>query len=387
MMVTTTAEPKLSCRVVESLDDWIPLRDPWDELLLQSPDSTPWQSWDFLTSWWRHLAKDNRLLIVVVERDGQPCLILPLQIATWKWMPGVPVHMLEPIGMIMDVNRPRFALGVPDAAALACALDEVWRRHDEWDLIRIDEKTEDHPEIALLRDFAARHDLHFRNAFSHLCPYLALDQTWESYLKKRSSRLRKNLRGARNRLESLGKVSLRSFQTALEIEDGLQVVLGLHQRSWKRKKKVEHSESESYQQFYRDWLLSQAPRGRTQILALYCDEQPVAATIAFNDGTTYYSAQIVHDANFGHCSPGTLLEAAELEHLMLEQRFAKYDFLGSFLNNKMRWTDTATRTTHVFVMQRSVRNVIIDTYYFRLKPFVKPRLLALIHRIRNLRRQ
>ena len=52
---------------------------------------------------------DLALRIFVVERGGVPCLVLPMQIAQWKRLPGLPVRLLEPIGMVMDVNRPRLA--------------------------------------------------------------------------------------------------------------------------------------------------------------------------------------------------------------------------------------------------------------------------------------
>jgi len=375
----------LTCRVVDDMEGWVALRPDWEELLTSSAQSTPWQSWEFLTHWWRHMADTNLLRLFVVERDARPCMILPLQIAKWPWLPGVPVYMLEPIGMIMDVNRPRLALGAHDSEAYACALAEIWRRRAEWHFIRLDEKPADDPEVAVLREFAAARGLKFRQGFSHVCPYLDLNQPWETYLKKRSARLRKNLRAAQRRLESLGPVSLHSFQSPEEVERGFEVVLGLYKRSWKLKKQVEHNESEGYQRFYRGLLESMARLGRARILALYCGERPVAATIALTRGTTYYSAQIVHDIEFAHCSPGTLLEAFELEGLMKERRYETYDFLGSFLNNKLRWTDTATPTTHVFVMHRSMVNFIVDTYYFRLKPRIKPPLVRLLAKLRKRR--
>src|SRR4030095_15976547 len=107
--------------------------------------------------------------------------------------------------------------------------------------------------------------------------------------------------------------------------------------------------------------------GQCRAFALFCGEQSVAATIAFTAGDVYYSTQIVHDESYAACSPGTLLEAMEIEYLMGEKRHVTYDFLGSFLNNKLRWTDDAAHTTYIFVLQRSFRNFIMDGYYTWLK--------------------
>src|SRR5678809_304649 len=107
------------------------------------------------------------LRIYVVERDGVPALVLPLQISYWRGIPFLPTRILEPVSMVMDVNRPRLALGAFDADAYRCAFDALFARRSEWDLIRIDEKPWDDAEIYRLRDYALGKSWVFRQAFSH----------------------------------------------------------------------------------------------------------------------------------------------------------------------------------------------------------------------------
>jgi CelD/BcsL family acetyltransferase involved in cellulose biosynthesis len=371
----------LTCRVVTDLWEWAELKLVWDRLLEASPERTPWQGYAFLTQWWRHLSYGMPLRIFVVERAGQPCLVLPMQIGKWGAIPGAPVRMLEPIGTIMDVNRPRLALGEFDTAAYRCALDFIWSR-DDWDVIRIDEKPWDDPEIALLRDYGLEQRCLFRQVFSHLVPFLDVRQSWATFLSSRSQKLRKNLKAARRKLEARGGVVLRSYESESEVLKAFEVVLELHERSWKHKLQVEHSRSEGYPEFYSNWVEHMAQLGQCRILVLYCGESPVAATVAFTDRGTYYSAQIVHDADFAACSPGTLLEAMELELLMTEGRYHTYDMLGSFLNNKLRWTDTAMNSAHALVLRRRLRTFLMDAYFFLIKPYLRPALVAVYRRFR-----
>lgn len=374
----------MRARIVTTLEALQALRGAWDALLEASADPTPWQGYDFITSWWEHLgSRQHRLRVIVVEQEGAPCMILPLQIAEWPWLPLVPVRILEPIGSIMDVNRPRVALGPWDAAAFECALQAVWSLRAEWDTIRIDEKLQEDVEVDALRSFADSRRLQFRQSFSHLIPYLDLRSGWDGFMAGRSSKLRKNLRAARRKLEARGPVALRDYRTPGEISEAYPIVLELNRRSWKQRAKVEHGQSDEYRRFHIGWLLEMAQKGRARVLVLTCAGAPVAATIALMDGSTYYSAQIVHDAAYAECSPGTLLESMELEGLMREQRFATYDMLGSFLSNKMRWTDASHWTTHVFVTRRGLRTWLFDTYYFRLKPRVRPKLLPLLRLVRK----
>lgn len=362
----------LTSRIVTDVDEWLTLGPVWDNLLAASPDHTPWQGFDFLTNWWRHLSEQMPLRVVVVERDRTPCLVLPLQISKWRGIPGMPVRILEPISMVMDVNRPRIALGPFDKDAYRCAFDCIWSRSDEWDMIRVDEKPWDDAEVYLLRDYALEKLCVFRQAFSHLVPFLSLRQSWPDFLSDKSQRMRKNLKVARRKLDEHGRVELRSYESTAQVLDGLKVILGLHQRSWKGKDGVEHSKSPGYRLFYSEWVEAMAKRDQCRVLALFCNDEAVAATIAFTDGDVYYSAQIVHDSRFAPCSPGTLLESMELEKLMSEQRYVTYDMLGSFLSNKMRWAEDTTNTAHVLVFQRRFRTCVMDGYYSWLKPYLRP---------------
>ncbi len=370
----------LRCRTLTRLSDWESVQPWWDELLAQSADATPWQSWDYLSRWWRHLSAGKDLRLFIVERDGRPVLALPLQISRRFEMLGLPVRMIEPIGMIMDVNRPRLALGALDPEAYRCAFEALWQSRRDWDLIRIDEKLSDDPEVELLKAFAAEHGLWYRDIFSHLCPYLDLRQNWDDYLAARGKRLRKNLRASQRKLEAMGPVELRTHATPAEVHRGYDRVLELHRLSWKGRKQVEQSQSPQYQAFYREWLDSLAHRDAARILVLFCGARPVAATIAVVEGDTYYSAQIVHDEQFRAVSPGTLLESMEIEDLMRTGRCRHYDFLGAFLNNKLRWTDTARATSLVFVFRPSLRALVIEGYYFRAKPWIKSTLRWLMRR-------
>jgi CelD/BcsL family acetyltransferase involved in cellulose biosynthesis len=361
---------ELKGRIIRNVQQWEALANCWDSLLAASSDSNPWQSWSYLWNWWQYLSAKHQLYVVVVESAGHPQLVMPLQLSRVRML-GLPVKALEPIGMWSDVNRPRLALGENRSDYYECAFATLTQHQQDWDLIRIDEKLLDNYEVLQMQRYCNNNAHHFRHIFSHLCPYLDLRQEWDSFLGKRGSKMRKNLRAARKRLESRGRVELRIHTSPAEIEAGFELVLALHKRSWKRRKKIEHSASPRYQAFYQNWLRDMSNQGKARILSLHCEDQPVAATIAFLNGSTYHSAQIVHAAEFNHCSPGTLLEALELEELMTNKAFTHYDFLGSFLNNKMRWTNTAHSTSVVFALRDTMKNRLIDRYYFDLKPRAK----------------
>src|SRR5262245_53607154 len=366
-----TPPGKLTSRIVTDMHGWEALRPWWDTLLEASLDSTPWQNWDYLWCWWHNLGADKQLRIIVVERAGVPVQVFPLQI-TRETMIGIPTRLIEPITMMWDVNRPRLALGANDPAAFQLGLETLWGLKDQWDSIRIEELPNTDPQAIELQAFAKRRGLWFRDVLSSVVPHLRLDQPWAKFLQARGTKLKKNLRLSRNRLEEFGPVRLEVNETVAEVARAFDVHMGLHRRSWKKKKHVGLSLSVGYREFFRAFLLNMASRGKARVLVLRVGDRAVAATIAFLHLDTYFSTEIVHDAAFSRGSPGTLLEAMELERLMTSpDGFRHYDFLGRFLSNKQRWTDLARVTHRIYVFRPQLGTALLDLHYFKTKPVIK----------------
>jgi CelD/BcsL family acetyltransferase involved in cellulose biosynthesis len=357
-------------RLITTVAHWRELAPVWSGLLQATPGATPWQSWCALEPWWRHLAGERQLRVVVVARGGRPCMILPLQLSRIS-LRGLRLRLLEPIGMPDDINRPSLALGRPDAEALDCALELLWRCRREWDGLRIDEKSVADREVARLQAFAAGRRLRLHLAPLHPCPWLDLRQPWEEYRRSRGSRLGKNLRAARRRLEALGPLRLQQVSAAEDMATALDVLLEVQTRSWKHAAGIGLSQSEGYRRYLREFVLGMAARGAARVLILYCGERPVAATLALTDETTYYSAQIAHDRAYDRMSPGTLLESLEFEALMRDGEFRRYDFLGAALNNKRRWTDHLDMTWRLLLLRRTPAGWAAGGWYFALKPLLR----------------
>lgn len=365
-MATTTTET-LACRIISDAKDWESLAANWDELLHKTPDATPWQSLAWLMPWWKHMGGSRRLMITVVLRGDSPCLILPLQVGEIRVL-GLPVRFLEPIGMPDDINRPAIALGPrEDMAALDCAMEALWERRSEWDGIRIDEKANDDADVAALSRFAVQHDLIFRVPEQHACPRLDLRQDWTSYLATRGRLLRRNLRTYRKQLEAQGPIRLQIAASPKEVDAAFDTFLQIQSRSWKQQAELSMSQA-PYQQCYREFLLTMAREGQARVLIMHSGPHPVAGAIAAMDDKVYYGAQIAHDANFNRYSPGTLLEAMELECLMQEKRFDSYDFFGAALNNKRRWTEDLRPTCRVLLLRKTLPARLFDCWYFWCKP-------------------
>jgi CelD/BcsL family acetyltransferase involved in cellulose biosynthesis len=378
---TSASASELSARIVRSAADLFRLNECWTTLAEQSPSLTPWQEWDFISTWLRAASTSPgppfQMRVVLVERGQQPCLIVPLQLSH-RGRTGM--RWLEPIGMPDNIHRPRFGLGPLNRDAYAVALRTIEGLWGEADGLRIDEKTTDDAELALLRSLATPLGWKFRASPLHPCPYLSVPDSWSHYLGSRSPKLRKNLNNSRRRLAAHGPLRLVRFDSKSEILQAFDLLLDITSRSWKATEKIGLGASDHYRAFYKEFVARMAEKDCARVYCLFAGPQAIAATLAFVRGDTYYATQIAHDSQFDECSPGTLLESMELEALIGEGRFKTYDFLGAALANKRRWTDTMHATDRVVWLGRTQRALLFDIVYFRIKPFVVSALKILRRR-------
>lgn len=362
----------LTATVYRDTADIAALRADWLRLAAEAPSLTPWQQWEFATSWWPTVGAHpepplQRELRIVVVRNacGAMLLLLPLQLSRrgrfgMRW--------LEPLGMPDDIHRPRLGLGALNPQAYACALRAIDSRRGEWDGLRIDEKSSGDAELALLCEPVRALGWRERRAPFHPCPYLTIDRGWTEYLAGRSHKLRKNLGSGRRKLQAQGELRLRCYRSPEQIQEAVELLVRITARSWKAEARIGLCASERYRDYFRDFAARMARSGCARAYGLFAGERPVAATLAFIRGHTYYSTQIAHDREFDACSPGTILESLEMQALHEERAFEVFDFLGAALANKRRWTDTMHQTQRILWLGNSLRARIFDALYFTLKP-------------------
>jgi len=357
----------LSCHMHRDAGGFAALAGHWDRLLAATPDANPWQARDWLEGWWRRMSGPRRLHLLEVRRDGEPCLLLPLQCSTER-MAGLSLRVLEPVGMPDDIHRPALALGAPDREAFDTALRSLLTNPPDWQVLRLDEKTADDRELAWLQALATDHGLALRSTPLHPCPWLDLRQDWPQYLASRGRRLARNLRAARRRLELVGPVTLRVASEPDAVAAAFETFLAIHAASWKHGAGLGLGRSEVFRDSYRAFLAGRAARDEARVLLLESGGKAVAGCVAVISGQTWYAAQIAHDAAFDAASPGTLLEALELEYLMTRKLCTRYEFFGGALNNKLRWTDEAPETLRVLLFRPGLTPAVAQAWYFGLKP-------------------
>lgn len=360
---------RYEAKVVKDERDWEALAAPWDRFLLAVPDHTVFQTWEYQRLWWRHFGSDSELFIVLLVRDGEVRGIAPLRIETVKQY-GRWLRRLAFIGSRWEVDRPRLLFPAQEGPLTRALVAFLAARAGRWDFCDFHEQPAGADALtALEAAFRAAGYLVGRTRDSD-CAYLALGGTWSDFLAGKSQTFRKSIRTAGRRLRAAGEVEYRVYDSLPEVLEQLEVYRAIESRSWKSGEGVGIARDEDYFEFYREMAERFGKRRAFVLRTLSVGGRPVAATFGLSHDGVFYSLQIAHDAELSRCSPGTYLEALEMEQCFRDA-FREYDFLGGFLNNKSRWTSTFRYTTQLHVFRRTPFFLALHTALFQIKPRIK----------------
>ena len=88
----------LKIKIIEDPDGFEGLEGEWSELLRASAANSLFLSWEWLWTWWKHLAEGRKLFLVTVRRGRELVAIAPFVLRSWKLAGLIPCRSLEFLG-------------------------------------------------------------------------------------------------------------------------------------------------------------------------------------------------------------------------------------------------------------------------------------------------
>jgi CelD/BcsL family acetyltransferase involved in cellulose biosynthesis len=343
---------------LESLDA---LRVEWDALLEQYAGATPFCTWEWLATWWRAYAQNDRLL-VLAARDASAALIglAPLALSTERSC-GVALRTLRLMG---DGSHDSDNLDLPvrpgSEAEFSQALINWIREHSrEWDVGRWCTLPAQSPVGGrLLADLQALG----WNVRTSTRPHtvLALPETWEGYLKGLSSNERSKIGRRMRRVEKLYDVRVRKCAEPAELGPALDALFDLHGKHWRQRGLPGSFQLPARRRFYRELAPLLLARQRLEFWLLELDGRVVAAQFAMRHGNSIYGLQEGFDPEYSADSVGYVLRSYLLKEL-ISRGMRLYDFLGGPEEAKMRWGARAEHYLDIaFARPRSRGSLVLS---------------------------
>src|SRR2546427_1725588 len=87
-----------SGEIVHGTEDLMGMKEEWSDLLTESAADCVFLTWEWLTTWWRHLAGDRKLFVLAVRLRGRLLAIAPLVVRPAGISSVLPFPALEFMG-------------------------------------------------------------------------------------------------------------------------------------------------------------------------------------------------------------------------------------------------------------------------------------------------
>ncbi len=306
-------------------------------------DCTVFQTFDWLSTWQRHIGARNDVSpAIVVGRDGAGDILFILPLAT---QPLNFARELTWLGTeLCDYNAPLLAPGF-SARIDAERFKEIWRsvlqriqdeRHLGFDLVRLFKMPATiGPQANPMLGLEAMPNPSGAYATS-------LGENWEAfYAAKRSSSTRGRDRTKRKRLAGFGEIKMVTPQSANDALRTVAVLIEQKTQAFARMGVANLFERPGHAEFYRAIATDPALRRLVHVSRLEVGPHIAAANIGLTFRDTYYHLQASYtDGELARFGPG----AAHLHALMcyaIERGAKVYDFTIGDETYKRDWCDGA----------------------------------------------
>jgi CelD/BcsL family acetyltransferase involved in cellulose biosynthesis len=293
--------------IVERATSFEALREEWGTLPVRSPFAT----WEWHETWWRHFGSRHELMLQAVRQDGDLVGVLPLYRSR-----------LGPLRIVRFTGRPQAdeqgPVGTAGAAELLDALAEI--EHD----VFLGEQLpggEDWPGRLGGRRFR------FESG-----PVIRQAGGWQPYLAAKSANFRQQLQRRERRLHERYQAVFRLVTDGRSLDRELDVLFALHRSRWGG------ASGFGPEDFHREFARLAFDAGRLRLWFLELDGAAAAAWYGFRVGDVESYYQAGRDTAYDDVAPGFVLLAHTVRQA-LDDGVAEYRLLRGDEPYKRRFAD------------------------------------------------
>jgi len=346
----------LRIKELNEYDQFIDLREQWNDVLNKSKDDNIFLTWEWLSTWWKHYGKEKKLMILLAEDGEKIVAIAPLMYSIYRLL-GFKLRKIEFFAEHTDYCN--FILAEKKAESLKLFLKYLDKL--SWDCLELREIPENAESITILRKIRGKTQIQ-NETVSSKCPYIPLSVSWDGFVKELSGNMRRNLRRRMRRLEEKYKVEFKKQNEIDSLQQDMKTFFYLHQRRWQSKgREGSFVADPKFQDFLLDVSECFAEKRWLNLYFLTANNEPISAALCFEYSKTLYYYHPGFDPAYSKYGVGNLL----IMHLLqdsIQKGIEKFDFLKGDESYKRDWTPLSRNNLEV----RYVRNRLLPILYDRI---------------------
>lgn len=332
-----------------SFEDFLDSKDLWEDALRRSLDNHIFQTWEWLSTWWRHYGDKRRSFLIVVTEGKKILAAAPLMYTTYNLL-GLRIRKMECLTdpaadyhtFLLTRNRPEYVRLIIDYAEKEAA---------DWDFIELSEIPQNSETARVLT--LLRPKFNFKWRVQNRCSYAMLPTKFEDYFQKLSSNLRRNLHRYEKKAKKDYKVDFRICNNKEEIKRDMETLFILHQKEWQSKSQAGAFSDQRFRDFHLDIAACFAERGWLALNFIMLNEDPATAGYAFAYGGKLYSYLSGSDSRFSKYRVGSLRLMYLIRHCIING-LTEYDFMRGDEPYKEQWNTSIRNNLEFWVTRRRI---------------------------------
>jgi len=326
---------------VETIDDgpsFAKLKSDWGDLLESSASQSLFLTWEWLHTWWKHLAADRQLSILAVRCGGELAALAPFCVRP----PSLSRRRLFPVQEFLgsgNVGSDYLDFIVrrgsePEArqAFASCLAGE--RLMLDWTQLKRG------PCFAAgVASILAEKGWRLAETRTNTCPFILLaGKSWESYLANLGAEHRYNFHRKWKRLNRDYVVQFEQVRTPEQCRESIDLVIKLHNLRWRDRGGSDAFHTQGLVEFHRELSQIALGRGWLRLYILRLNGKPAASLYGFLYHGTFYFYQSGFDAAYDKYSVGLVTMGLAIQRA-IEEGAEEFDLLHGDEGYKSHWSN------------------------------------------------
>jgi len=401
--VEVAVNPNNMVEVISNSDDFLALRERWNEINDHSSHGNVFISWEWLYTWWETYQKQgSRTLYILIctNNDNELLGIAPFQIINnpKNYFPSSRQLILlgtgETDGSLVFGEYMDLIIKQGHETAVISAFSDYLELHKNlWDGLKFKQQLVGSHlsklfNINLFKDTnAPAKSLIASNGFEKKITengfrtYIDLPKTYNYYLMSLRKKMRNNITRTYSRLESEQSFSIESVTTDSEIKaamageaGGIEILAELNRTRRGNMEKNSVFSQPNFELFHRRLVKRLLPLNKVSLRVLRFGKKPVAALYSFIDRDTVHAYQSGFETENGHrYSLLTTMLTQEISNSIENPNISRFNFMYSDEENtyKKRYSGTTEEMYNISYDKHGLKYSAYSFIHEPLKSIVK----------------
>ena len=332
------------------------LASRWDELAFEDRRDGLFRTSGWYRSWMEHIRPDAEPFIILVKDvDDEIVGLAPLCRLQYRdlgfRLTGLAWAGREVVsGDFLDIlSESKHRTGV-----ISVVLDFLLEVRSQWSTLVVGELIDGNDSYRAFEKFGKEHGFALRRQESRVCPYIALPNTFDSYLTGLGSSSRYNIRRRIREVTEKRDGVVHIYSEPEDVARNLPDLIALHVSRWKKDNQPGTLTRRGVIPFLSNVCATLPPGAGSRLYVLHHEGRAAAAILMFYFGCSavYYQGGWDPESSIASHGPALVLMARTIRD-SIEQGFQYYEFLRGDEPYKTRWTKTHRDTVTVVLAKSS----------------------------------